>query len=292
MTADGEPRYNLAMAIDDIRLRWVLADPFAERAVDPLGMSAQADRIAELLLPQLSVATSRARYLSFFCWAVRESAGDVRVIHRLEAKLAIEEAERHVDDDPNICPGVVGCSRALKYLQRHGWKPPARPERLYKNTAFAMHRPTLRGLGLLTGTRSPRLTDEGNRLASLFGESRGRRPRCLGDISSAEQGRIKALLGLDYRKRSDLGPASEKRRGTYEAVWRDLQRGDSTFVLERHARCSSRPSPVTAALHRAFVWELLSCGLTLAFLRLLLKERAKAVAKELRSNLRRRPRSP
>jgi hypothetical protein len=39
------------MALDDIRLRWVQADPSSERAVDALGIVAQADRIAELLLP-------------------------------------------------------------------------------------------------------------------------------------------------------------------------------------------------------------------------------------------------
>ena len=279
-------------ASDDIRLRWVQLDPSTERAVDPLGMGAQADRIADLLLPQISVATRRARYLSFFCWAVRKSGGDQRRIHRLEAELALEEAKRHENEASDVCPGVVGRSRALKYLQKHNWQPPSRPERLYKNTAFAIYRPTLKGLGLLTGSRSPQLTEEGSRLASLYESSRGRKPRCLGDISSAEQGRIKKLLGLDFRTRYDLTRASELRRATYEAVWRDLERGGSLSSLERHAILSARPSPVAMLLHRSLVWELLSCGLTLGLLRLIKARDVNPAAKELRNQLGLRPRCP
>ena len=48
------------VAVDDIRLRWVLAHPSRKHAADPIGMGAQADRIADFLLPQLSGATGRA----------------------------------------------------------------------------------------------------------------------------------------------------------------------------------------------------------------------------------------
>ena len=77
-TASQMPTFTFNESIvapNDIRLRWVLADPSRKRAVDPLGMGAQADQLADLLLPQLSVATTRARYFSFLCWAVRKSAG-------------------------------------------------------------------------------------------------------------------------------------------------------------------------------------------------------------------------
>jgi hypothetical protein len=277
---------------DDIRLRWVLADPSRERAVDPIGMGSQGDRIADILLPQLSVATTRARYLSFLCWAVDKSAGSpsmTRMIHRLEAEFAIEEAERHRRDDPaSDCPGVVGRGRALEYLKTHDWNPPKYAERLYKNTAFATYRPTMRGLGLLTYNRTPTLTDEGKQLAAIFQACRGRRPRCLGDISKKEQGRLRGLLGLDYRMQVD--GESKRRRATYEVVCHDLPHRDSASILERHAQISSRPTDVSRALHRAFVWELLSCGLTLAFSWLLVTQRTTPIVTTLRRELSKRPR--
>src|SRR6516162_6504799 len=110
----NEPR----LTANDIRLRWVVADPSRERAVDALGMGAQADRLADLLLPHLSVLTRRARYFSFLSWAVRKSA-DSTSIHRLEAQLAFEEAARHQGQPPNACPAVVGRSRAERYLETH-----------------------------------------------------------------------------------------------------------------------------------------------------------------------------
>jgi hypothetical protein len=281
---------NITMAPNDIRLGWVLADPSSERAVDALGMGAQADQIADFLLPQLSGRTSRARYFSFFCWAVRKSKGYLPLIHKLEAELAIEEAQRHEDDSSNACPGVVGRSRALKYIQEHNGNPPPKPERLYKNTAFAAYRPTLRGLGLLTNDRSPHLTDEGDRLASLFEKHRGCKPRCLSGISKPERVQIKALLGLDYRKRTGLALPSERRRATYETVHHELANGNSASVLERHSQSLRRHSPVAEALHRAFVWEVLSCGLTLALVRLLWKGSVEAVAKEIEVQFGRHPR--
>jgi hypothetical protein len=285
------------VAPNDIRLRWVLADPSRERAVDPLGMGAQADQIADLLLPQLTVATTRARYFSFLCWAVRKSAGSTSIItsiHRLEAELALEEADRHKSEPANACPGVVGRSLAARYLKEHKGKRPQRPERLYKNTAFATYRPTMRGLGLLARSRHPKLTVEGERLATTYEQSRGRKPRCLGDITVSEQVPLKVLLGLDYRKqRMDLPVASMRRRATFEAVSQALKEGhDSASILEQYAQVGLRPSDVAKALHRAFVWELLSSGLTLAFSMLLAERRKDPIVRALRHKLGERPRRP
>jgi len=41
------PINEFTVAPSDVRLRWVLADPSRERAVDPLGMGAQADQVAD-----------------------------------------------------------------------------------------------------------------------------------------------------------------------------------------------------------------------------------------------------
>lgn len=278
---------------NDVRLKWILPDPSRERAVDPLGMGAQADRIADLLLPQLSVSTRRARYFSFLCWAVFKSTGSTPIIHRLEANLALEEADRHRGEPVDACPDVIGRSRAARYLEDHKGERPRRPERLYKNTAFATYRPTMRGLGLLSRDRSLELTAEGERLATIFQRSGGSKFPCLGDITTSEQTPLKTLLGLDYRKHMDLPIALMRRRATFETVRRALEKSfESAAILEQYAQIGSRASDVAVALHLAFVWELLSCGLTLAFSRLLLERRKGRVVRSLRRELGGRPRRP
>lgn len=85
---------------------WVEPDPTREVAIDALGLSWQADQLAEELLPDLSVLTRRARYLSFLSWAVSKTsaaANPEREIHRLEATLALYEAKLH---DGDRTPGL------------------------------------------------------------------------------------------------------------------------------------------------------------------------------------------
>lgn len=76
---------------DKIVPNWVEPDPLRSRAVDALGLQAIADRLADRLLPGLSVLTTRARYFTFLCWARREIGSDVneRAIHQWEVALAI-----------------------------------------------------------------------------------------------------------------------------------------------------------------------------------------------------------
>lgn len=277
----------------DIRLRWVLADPARERAVDALGMSAQADRIAEQLVPQLSGTTNRARYLSFLCWAVKQTASiknPTTAIHRLEAHLAIEEAMRHRDRPADDCVGIVGRGNATRYMDKHGWRAPAHPERLYKSTAFAAYRPAMRALGLLTRARRPELTPAGRTLAAAYAAARGKKPRCLQDISRREQGLLKQALGLDLRVKTPVGAAA-LRRATADRLGQMDEEATATDVLERHA--GSRPhGAVAQLLHRAYVWELLSLGLGLAFAMLLCADRRSMVASKLRSALTRHPQCP
>jgi hypothetical protein len=274
------------VSLNDIQFKWVLADPSSERAVDPLGMGVQADKLAAFLLPDLSVATTRARYFSFLCWAVHKSKGAPQIIHRLEAELAVEEAFGHKGNDVE-CPGIVGRTRAASYLNEHNGEFPPRPERLYKNTAFAAYRPAMRGLGLLTQNRTPELTTAGRQLASEFECYRGRKPRCLGDISTREQTSLKSLLGLDYR-RAELSVACLRRRATFEEVGRKLVHG-SASVLERYAAIARRPSDAATILHHAFVWELLWSGLALAFSMVLKERKLRPIARSLREALDQKP---
>jgi hypothetical protein len=283
--------------LSDIRLRWVLADPTRERAVDPLGMGAQADQIADRLLPDLSVQTNRARYLSFLCWAVQKSQGRSNAsvaIHRLETKLALDEAVLHRHDDEKFCTWI-GSRVARDYLDGNGWRMPASPPRLYKNTAFVTYRPLMRALNLLKPKSATELTSDGMQLASSYGRYRDRKRRCLSEISSKEKVQIRILLGLDGRSRSKLTRTSDCRRLTFESIRGLIERNyRSAEILEKHAQLGDRPSRVAKLLHCAFVWELVSCGLEIVFKIMLESDRDHLgiLVRELRASLKMRPRRP
>jgi hypothetical protein len=67
---------------------WVETDPLRGRAVDALGLQATADRIADEILPDLSVLTNRARYFAVLAWArkVCGTHADEDRIHALESR--------------------------------------------------------------------------------------------------------------------------------------------------------------------------------------------------------------
>lgn len=266
-----------------MNIHWILPDLGGERAVDALGLAGQADRLSDLLVPELSVTTTRARYFSFLCWAVDQAQGaaePITAIHRLEGKLALDEAERHGELGSQECPGIVGRALARAYLQRHDSRP-AFPERLYVNTAFATYRPAMRALGLVTRARRPTLTIEGRRLAAAFSSASGRGPKCLSEIPSTERKLLRSILGLHHRQVHDEAPMAHRRKATLEALRTRFAAADEAVgILERSARPSG--GTVAGLLHRAFIWEHLSLGLGLAFGRLLYARRLGAVAGELR----------
>jgi hypothetical protein len=280
----------------DIRLRWVLSDPNRERAVDPIGTGMVAERIADRLVPDFSGATMRARYLSFLCSAVRRASASrspYGFVHHLEAELAVDEAIQHGDAPTSECPGVIGRSRAAKELLRLKGERPTRPERLYKNTAFSTYRPLLRALGFLETSRTPRLTSAGEELARLYPARGSLASRCLAQITRGEVGRLCGPLGLDGR--TSLGPDSRpgRRRATYDYLRsRGSHRLEALTLIGSHQRPPKRSSTVAHWLHVAYAWEVLSLGLALAFARLLRSRSISLVTRELRDELRSRPRVP
>ena len=151
----------------------------------------------------------------------------------------------------------------------------------------------MRALAMLGGSRRPELTQTGVSLAAAFSRARGRSPRCLGDIFGSERSLLKGLLGLDHRTSKLTGPMS-LRRATFEArSGKNIAAGNSTAsVLEEHDRLGKNPSDVAVTLHRAFVWELLSLGLSLAFSILLVEQRKREVVRALRKALEGSPRRP
>ncbi len=73
------------------RPSWVEPSPDEPGSTDPLGYQAEADRIAEELLPGVTVQTRRARYLSFLCWAMDHTGNKPAEIDRWEIALSTGE---------------------------------------------------------------------------------------------------------------------------------------------------------------------------------------------------------
>ena len=53
--------------------RWTKRAVFEGSGRDPLGLSRVTDNFTDLLLPSIITTTNRARYYSFYAWALRES---------------------------------------------------------------------------------------------------------------------------------------------------------------------------------------------------------------------------
>jgi len=52
--------------------KWLVTDVLLPSSRDPLGLQADAERLANRLLPGLTVFTNRIGYFFFLSWALRE----------------------------------------------------------------------------------------------------------------------------------------------------------------------------------------------------------------------------
>ena len=112
----------LSETLDALFPSWLVRLDTSPTSRDPLGLAAQAGRNADAVLPGLTVFTSRARYLSFLCWAVRASENGppgarLDRIHRLERLLVLGEALLH-DEDPDACT-YIGRRRGRRFVREH-----------------------------------------------------------------------------------------------------------------------------------------------------------------------------
>jgi hypothetical protein len=260
---------------------WVEADPLRGRAVDALGLQATADRIADEILPDLSVLTNRARYFAMLAWA-RKACGkraDEERIHSLEVALAVREWLLHgktADDDSDRCR-YVG-SRNLAGLELAS--PPKDPRDAYRIPVWRAYRASMRGLGLLD--RDDALTDEGNALAGRFvaacrpRDSSGRtllpEGACLSALRFREATLLESVLGL--RKKGKLAADDVSRPARRAALERELRQrrlfndglAVSTVLAAYESNRARTPSRTVTALREAAVWERLSVGLHAIFL--------------------------
>jgi len=261
---------------------WVEADPLRGRAVDALGLQATADRIADQILPDLSVLTNRARYFAVLAWA-RKVCGrnaDEDRIHSLEVALAVREWLIHgkaAGEDVQDRCRYVG-SRNLAGLRLAS--PPKNARDAYRVPVWRAYRASMRGLGLLD--RDDALTDEGNVLARRFvaacrpSDSSGRtllpEGACLSALRHREATIIENVLGL--RKKGKLADDDVTRPARRAALERELrQRGlfdeglaVSTVLAAYESNRARTPSRTVEALREAAIWERLSVGLHAVFL--------------------------
>lgn len=91
--------------------KWMVTDALSPSSRDPLGLQADAERLANRLLPGLTVFTNRIGYFFFLSWVLRElnnsknqDIGDrLDKLNRLERALVLCESIYHGKDHLKDC---------------------------------------------------------------------------------------------------------------------------------------------------------------------------------------------
>lgn len=286
---------------------WVEADPLRGRAVDALGLQTTADRIADEILPGLSVLTNRARYFGLLAWA-RKMCGryaDEQRIHRIEVSLAVRESQLHAgardEDDGERCRFVGSRNLAGSTGPRFTNWPPDDPRDAYRVPVWRAYRASMRNIGLLD--QDDALTDTGEALAKQFvaacrpKDSSGRttlpESACLSALRAREAVVIESALGLGKKGK----PAADDMRAPARraALERELRRRGlfengfsvSKVLAAYESNRERMPSRTVAALREAAIWERLSVGLHAIFLLWLQHIEKPSIAKDLIKSARR-----
>ncbi len=250
---------------------WVEAPTQAEGSIDPLGYSAKADEIAAKILPGVTVQTTRARYLSFLCWAVGKCGKKDREIDRWEIALSVGEYLRHGRSTECSYFGPNLLHRA-QYRGSDGV-----PKQLHVQTARILYSGLLRSCGLITDNRE--LTPLGEKLADCFDKctpktlpatvAHCRKMPCLSQAGAIERRYLRqALIGQG----TDRPPDSETRLKTFKSVgtlkWKRVWSGSHTDLIKLYLEESKPKDDVTADLVEAATFELHALPLTRLFLAL------------------------
>lgn len=254
---------------------WVESPPLDKGSIDPLGYLAPRERIAEKLLPGVTVATLRARYLSFLCWAIKKTGNRPAEIDRWEAALSIGEYRRHLKHDKECSYLGINILNNRKLKNND----PV-PRSLHVQTARLLYSGLLISCGLAKSDgQSLLLTDTGGRLAELFG-SYNHMPislpakvwkcedlPCLSDIKPKERNLLRrALLEENVE-------AAQRRLKTFKEIgkqrMRRLRRNGVASLLIRYLVSASNSSDTPATLLRkAALLELQAVPLIRFFLKL------------------------
>lgn len=166
--------------------RWMEALKLPPSSRDPLGFQANAERLANELLPGLTVFTSRIGYYGFLAWVIQMvneqpcPIGQTRLdrLHRLERALVLCEFVYHGAADKS-CP-LFGQRSKTQVLQSADDNRFQVPKRILKNQtsagAYRLYFSSLKSFGFARqapelGTEEMlplSLTDLGRRLAQAF----------------------------------------------------------------------------------------------------------------------------
>lgn len=246
---------------------WLDPHPATQGSIDPLGYLAPAEKLADQLLPGVTVATRRARYLSFLCWATRETGGNSAEIDRWEIALSVGEYRRHGAKNSE-------CNYLGSQLVNRAELDPgdALPASLHVQTCRQLYSGLVRSCGLCDDSR--RLTKLGDKIANEFGKDMPKsRPRqvfrceampCLSAIRGYEKGWLyEAVLGSN--------DVSGHRLATFHEIgarrWRAMANEGVSPVLSRYLSQRNEPQSTAARyLHEAAKLELQSMPLTRLFL--------------------------
>ncbi len=182
--ARDKPEINSDIAI--LLPRWLEPNRLPPGSRDPLGFQSYAERLANEILPGLTVFTSRIGYYGFIAWAVNRlneeklpaTVSRREYFHRLERTLALCEFIQHGQEDRSC--QLLGQRSKTQILQSAVGDRFHVPERILKNqesagsfrlystsmesTGFATSAPELAADGLLP----LQLTDLGKELADEF----------------------------------------------------------------------------------------------------------------------------
>lgn len=262
---------------------WVEPDPLRARATDALGLQATADRLADRLLPGLSVLTVRARYFTFLAWAREVDGRDYqeRNIHRLEVALALTEASLSGRDAGHAEACRFVGSRNIESRKIPLDRVPLDPRRVYSVPVWRAYRASMIALDLIEASPYFSLKDNGAAAAHAFRSAvrprfGGRRPlparACLSEIASKEKQLLRHVLGLSLKGRLDLESGNPiVRRAAFaremrDLFWRNECRLWPGIVLPHYERLRSAAlSEPAGTLREAAVWERLSMGLNVLF---------------------------
>jgi hypothetical protein len=175
-------------AFEELLPQWLLPHRLPPGSRDPLGFQAYAEKLANELLPGLTVFTSRIGYYGFLAWTIRELnrlEADRRVrardrFHRLERLLALCEFIAHGKED-NDCR-LLGSRSKTEILQSAQNDRFALPRRILKNQdsagALRLYATSMVSTGFATAAPELEidnhipfeLTELGESLAKEFGK--------------------------------------------------------------------------------------------------------------------------
>jgi hypothetical protein len=186
----GESRVTVSDEVVGSIPKWLVPDELPPSSRDPLGLEADAGKLADRLLPGLTVFTSRAGYFFFLAWAIRElnSVIDVNfrekwdLLYRLERAVVLCETLNHGKEELRAClhlgqrskPGLLTDATRAKI-----------PDRILKNQTnsgcYNLYRTSMESCGFVQqypegigqGLLPFKLTPRGERLADLFSKRSG-----------------------------------------------------------------------------------------------------------------------